>query len=89
MSFILASQFDAKLFLLISRMQLIVNHMLAPFLEYLHEIDPKNAHMMLALMFDPKFKDLSILSNYVRRDMATIATRYDFETLMSLLCLTY
>ncbi len=89
-SFILASEFDAKLFLLASRMRLEFNRMLAPFLDYLHEIDPKKAHMILALMFDPKFKDLSIVNNYVRRDMATITTtRYDFETLMSLLCSTY
>ncbi len=46
--------------------------------------------MMLALMFDPKFKDLFIVNNYVRRDMATIATtRYDYETLMPLLHSTY
>jgi hypothetical protein len=45
---------------------------------------------MLALMFDPKFKDLSIMSNYVGRDMATIVTaRHDFETLIPLLCSIY
>jgi hypothetical protein len=37
------------------------------------------AHMMLPLMFDPKFKDFSIASNYVGRDMVTtIITKYDF-----------
>jgi hypothetical protein len=36
---------------------------------------------MLALMFDPKFKDLSIMNNYVGRDMA-VTTRHDFETLI-------
>jgi hypothetical protein len=42
---------------------------------------------MLALMLDPKFKDLSILNNYVEK--STIATiRYDFETLLPLLYLT-
>jgi len=45
---------------------------------------------MLTLMFDPKFKDLFILSNYVRIEKITIATtRYNFETLIPLLCLTY
>ncbi len=87
---ILASQFDAKLLLLASRMQLKVNRMLVPFLDYLHEFDPKKAHMKFILMFDPRFKDLSMVNNYVRRNMATItATRYDFETLMPLLCSTY
>jgi len=30
---------------------------LVPFLDCLHQFDPKQVHMMLALMFDPKFKD--------------------------------
>jgi hypothetical protein len=90
MSFILASQFDAKLLLLTNRMQLEVNHVLAPFLDCLHEFDPKQTHMMLALMLGPIFKDLYIVSNYVVRDMATIvATRYDSETFIPLLCSTY
>jgi hypothetical protein len=41
MSFILASQFDAKLLLLVNKMQLEINHMIAPFLDCLHEFDPK------------------------------------------------
>jgi hypothetical protein len=87
---ILAYQFDVKLFLLTSRMRLEVNHVLVPFLDYLHEFDPKKAHMMLALMFDPKFKDLSIVNNYVKRNMAIIVTtRCDSKTLMPLLCSTY
>jgi len=63
MNFIPAFQFDAKLFLLANRMRLEINHVLVPFLDCLHEFDPKNAHMMLALMFDPKFKDLYIMNN--------------------------
>jgi hypothetical protein len=42
---------------------------------------------MLALMLDPKFKDLSILSNYVKK-LTTATIRYDFETLLPLLYLT-
>jgi hypothetical protein len=46
--------------------------------------------MTLALLFDPKFKDLSIMNNYVGRDMATIIkTRHDSEALIPLLCLIY
>ncbi len=45
---------------------------------------------MLALMFDLMFEDLSIVNNYVGRDMATIATiRYDSKTLIPVLCSTY
>ncbi len=46
--------------------------------------------MMLALMLDLRFKDLSIVNNYVGRDVATIAvTRYDSKTLIPLPCSTY
>jgi hypothetical protein len=90
MSSIPSSQFDAKLFLLASRVQLEVKHVLVPFLDCLHEFNPKRAHMILVLMFDLKFKGLSIVSNYVKKQIATIAaTKYDFETLIPLLCLTY
>jgi len=41
-------------------------------------------------MFDPIFKDLSILHNYVGIEIAIIlAIRYDFETLILFLCSTY
>jgi len=90
MNYIPTSQFDTKLLLLTNRMWLEVNHVLAPFLDCLHEFDPKKAHMMLTLMLDPWFKDLSIINNYVGRDMATIvATRHDFEILIPFLCSTY
>jgi len=64
--------------------------MLTPFLDCLHEFDPKNAQMMLPLMFDPKFKDLFIMNNYVGKYMAIIAvTRHDSETLIPFLCSIY
>jgi hypothetical protein len=66
MSFILASQFDAKLFLLTRKMQLEVTCVFVSFMDCLRQFDPKNSHMMLVLMLDPKFKDIFILSNYVK-----------------------
>jgi len=45
--------------------------------------------MMLALMLDPIFKDPFILSSDVGIEKPTIRTRYDFETLIHLLCSTY
>jgi hypothetical protein len=46
--------------------------------------------MMLALMFDPKFKDLFIMNNYVGREETIIATSmYDFETLLPHLTYVY
>ncbi len=88
MNIILPFQFDAKLFLLASRMRLEVTHVLASFLDCLHQFDPKT--MMLALMLNPIFKDLYILNNYVRIEKTTIvATKYNSETLIPLLCLHY
>jgi hypothetical protein len=67
------SQFDAKLFLSMNRMQLEITHVLAAFLNCLHEFDPKMAHMMLVLMFNPILIDLFRVRNYVGREITTIA----------------
>jgi hypothetical protein len=41
-------------------------------------------------MLDPKFKDLSIVGNYVQRGKIAIApTTYDYVTLIPLLTLVY
>jgi len=40
-------------------------HALAPFLDYFKKLIQKKNHMMLALMLDPRFKDIFILNNYV------------------------
>jgi hypothetical protein len=77
MNFIPPSQFDAKLFLLASKLELEVIHVVTLFLDCLHSFDPKKVHMMLALMLDPRFKDLSILSNYARIENIIIATIQD------------
>ncbi len=45
--------------------------------------------MILALMFDSKLTYLYITSNYVRIKKITIATRYDFETIIPSLILIY
>jgi len=88
MNSILPFQIDAKLFLLTRRMQLEVTHVHSSFLDCLHQFDPKT--MMLALMLNPIFKDLSILNNYVGLEKTTIAaTKYNSETLIPLLCLHY
>jgi hypothetical protein len=61
----------------------------------LYQFYPKKVHMMLALMFDPRFKDLFILdlfilSRHARIEKITITTRrYNFEIWIPLLCLAY
>jgi hypothetical protein len=58
-----------------------VTHVLVPLLDCLHEFDSKKVHMMLALMFELKFNDLSIVNKYVKKKITTIvATRYDYKT---------
>jgi hypothetical protein len=45
---------------------------------------------MLVIMFDPKFKDLFIVNNYVGKKKTIITTtKYDYETLIPFLCSTY
>ncbi len=46
-------------------MRLEVIHVIVSFLDCLHQFDPIKVHIMLTLMFNPKFKDLFILNNYV------------------------
>jgi hypothetical protein len=46
----------------------------------------------MALMLDPRFRDLFILSNYVgikKSKLHQITTRYDSKILIPLLCSTY
>jgi len=42
-------QIDAKLIMLASRMGMEVAQMLAPFLDCVHELDPKKVDMLLAI----------------------------------------
>jgi hypothetical protein len=53
MSHIPPYEFNAKLFLLTSRVSSKVTHVLAPFFYCLDEFNFKKVHMMLVLMFDP------------------------------------
>jgi hypothetical protein len=46
--------------------------------------------MMLALMLHPRFKDLSILSNYVGiKKMIIALAKYDSKSLILFFCLAY
>jgi hypothetical protein len=44
-----------------------VTRVIVPLLDCLHEFDSKKVHMMLDLMFDLTFKDLSIVNKYVKK----------------------
>jgi hypothetical protein len=90
MNFIFQSQFDEKLLLLTSRMQLEIFVCLVHFwIAYINLIQ-KEVHMMWVLMFDFRFKNIFIMNNYVGIEKAIIATRrYNSKTLMPFLCSTY
>ncbi len=60
------------------------------FLDCLHQFDFLKTHMMLVIMFDHKFKYLSILNNYVGIKKTTIAIkRYDLKIPAPFFCSTY
>ncbi len=45
---------------------------------------------MLIIMFDPRFKDLFIVNNYVGKNITIITTtKYDYGTMIPFLCSTY
>jgi hypothetical protein len=49
------------------------------FLDFIHQFDQKKAHMMLVLMFDPKFKIIFVVNNYVRKEATTTTSIYYSE----------
>jgi hypothetical protein len=62
-------------------MQLEIIGVLVPFQIVCISFIQKKVHMMLALMFDPRFKDLFIFSSHVIIEkITTTTTKYNFET---------
>jgi hypothetical protein len=56
------------------------------FLSCLHEFDPKKIHMMLTLMLYLQFKDVSIVSNFVGKEVFIIVrTRSYYEKIIPFL----
>ena len=82
--------FDTKLLLLCARMHNQVVRILSPFLSFMHSYKPASAHNMLALMLDPRHKELALMGSYLGRDFAIrIVQVYDDRLLLPLLIFLY
>jgi hypothetical protein len=61
-----------------------------PFPFFLHEVEKRKYHNIFALMLDPKFKSMRLVSIYMGHDNATIiVVAYDELVLLSLLMEVY
>ena len=65
-----SAEFDEELLDLIVRIKLEVIDVLSPFLAFLHQYDKLKAHNMLALMLDPRYKGLRLVTTFVGRELA-------------------
>jgi hypothetical protein len=65
------------------KMQKQVNVVFQPFLNFMDFFQPTKTHNMVALMLDLKFKDLSLVGDYVEHVFAIeIATTFDINFLL-------
>jgi hypothetical protein len=66
-----------------ANMRLRVVIVLKPFLNFMDSFKLFKTHNMLALMIDPRFKDLNLVGNYVGQASTTeIASAYDTHFLL-------
>jgi hypothetical protein len=62
---------------------------LLPFISFLHAYDRKRGHNMLALMFDPRFKNMKLITIFLgRKNDVIIVAKYDQQLLLPLLTKT-
>jgi hypothetical protein len=79
-------EFEYELEILYRRMASEVATVLQPFLSFARTFDAGKAHNMLALMLDPRFKDLEVILNYVGHDVVKqVVDEYDSKVLVPLL----
>jgi len=57
-----------------------------PFISFMHGIDKKKGHNMLALMLDPKYKSMSVVITYLGHEIVTtLVINYNEQLLLLLL----
>ncbi len=56
-----------------------------PFFSFLHAFDRTWGHNMLVLMFDPRFKNMRLVTMYLGQENVNIIVEYDDELLLPLL----
>ncbi len=83
--------FEVDICLLRSRnRQLEVINVIKPFLEFLRSFDVRQAHNMMAIMLDPRFKALHIVENLVGCENAIQLTfKYDVKVVVPLLMVCF
>jgi hypothetical protein len=70
--------FDVELIIFQNNMQAKVVKVIKPFLQFLQTYDSHQVHNMFALMFNPRFKSLKVVENYVGRGACIhLASAYD------------
>ncbi len=82
--------FDFVLEELISRMKHYVLEVLLPFISFMHDFDKKKSHNMLALMLDPKYKNMDLVIIYlVMKTTAILVVVYAEQLILLLLLEVY
>lgn len=67
-----------------------VLEVLLPFISFMHVIDQKKGHNMLALMLDPKYKSMHLVTSYLEYEATTsLVVDYDEKILLPLLLEAY
>ncbi len=82
--------FDFELEEFISHMKRQVLEVLWPFISFMHVIDKKKGHNMLALMLDPRYKSMHLMTSYLGREAtANLVVDYDEKVLLPSLLEAY
>ncbi len=82
--------FDFEMLLFQKNMGAQVIKVIKPSFCFLIVYDPHQIHNMFALMFDPRFKFLQVLENYVGwGNVICLATKYDAKVLIPLLMIVF
>jgi len=78
--------FDSKVFIFQKTMQVQIVKVIELWLCFLIAYDSHQVHNMLAFMFDPRFKSLWVLENYVGRgDVIHLVIEYDAKVVILLM----
>ncbi len=82
--------FDSKVFIFQKNMQAQIVKVIKFYIYFLIAYDSHQVHNMFALMFDPHFKSLWVLENYVGRgNVIHLVIEYDAKVVISLMMIIF
>jgi hypothetical protein len=85
-----ANVFDVEVTKFMIHMKYQTLEVLRPFLSFFNEFDKKKGYNMFALMFDPRFKNMWLVANYLRSETTSLlVAEYDVCLLFLLLMQCY